>query len=70
MRGYFKLQAKKIKDQKLRIDRSTPQNNLKNASNHSYRMYLTLGVTAGCLFLPPYGSIDEWTRWVGKELPI
>ena len=65
MRGYFNLQAKN-KDFGLRIDRSTPQSNPKS----HYRMCLTLGVTAGCLFLPPYGSIDEWTRWVGKELPI
>ena len=64
MRGYFNLQAKK-KERLLRMDRSAPQISPKT----NYRMCLTLGVTAGCLFLPPYGSIDEWTRWVGKELP-
>lgn len=64
MRGYFNLQSK-IQDFGLRIDRSSPQITPKS----HYRMCLTLGVTAGCLFLPPYGSIDEWTRWVGKELP-
>ena len=65
MRGYFNLQAKK-KVRLLRMDRSAPQISPKT----NYRMCLTLGVTAGCLFLPPYGSIDEWTRWVGKEEPI
>ena len=65
MRGYFNLQAK-IKDLGLRQGSSSPQSSPKS----HYRMCLTLGVTAGCLFLPPYGSIDEWTRWVGKELPI
>lgn len=46
MRGYINLQAKK-KERLLRMDRSAPQNNPKT----NYRMYLTLGVKAGCLFL-------------------
>lgn len=57
MRGYFNLQEK-MQEQKLWIDRSAPQNNPKT----NYRMCLTLGVTAGCLFLPLVRSIDEWTR--------
>ena len=65
MRGYFNLQDK-IQEQKLWIDRSAPQISPKT----NYRMCLTLGVTAGCLFLPLVRSIDEWTRWVGKEEPI
>ena len=48
MRGYFNLQSK-IQDFGLRIDRSSPQITPKS----HYRMCLTLGVTAGCLFLPP-----------------
>ena len=50
MRGYFNLQAKK-KERVLRMDRSAPQISPKT----NYRMCLTLGVTAGCLFLPPKG---------------
>ena len=37
---------------------------LQSVPNHMcyYSMCLTLGVTAGCLFLPLVRSIDEWTR--------
>ena len=65
MRGYFNLQAKK-KVRLLRMDRSAPQISPKT----NYRMCLTLGVTAGCLFLPLVRSIDEWTREGKKEEPI
>lgn len=64
MRGYFNLQAKK-KDccGWIEVLRRFPQKT-------NYRICLTLGVTAGCLFLPLVRSIDEWARWVGKEEPI
>ena len=42
----------------------------KCSADLQYRMCLTLGVTAGCLFLPLVRSIDEWTRWGKKEEPI
>ena len=50
MRGYFHLQDK-MQEQKLWIDRSAPQISPKT----NYRMCLTLGVTAGCLFYPLSG---------------
>lgn len=56
MRGHISFQAK-MKDHG-RLGGSAPQNNPKT----NYRMCLTLGVIAGCLFLPLVRSIDEWTR--------
>lgn len=50
MQGYFNLQAKK-KEKTLRMDRSALQISPKT----NYRMCLTLGVTAGCLFYPLSG---------------